>query len=82
MNRKKVGTVPYATSLSGKIQPRIELSKSCVPTGQPLLLPLTSSLYVAGTLASTDSVLIDIGTGYYMEVGTSFLLTPDCHVDG
>ncbi|KAK9907732.1 hypothetical protein WJX75_008850 [Coccomyxa subellipsoidea] len=38
--------------------------------GQPLLLPLTSSLYVAGTLASTDSVLIDIGTGYYMEKST------------
>lgn len=38
--------------------------------GQPLLLPLTSSLYVAGTLASTDNVLVDIGTGYYMEKST------------
>jgi hypothetical protein len=36
--------------------------------GQALLLPLTSSLYVSGTVASTDQVLVDIGTGYYVEV--------------
>ena len=30
------------------------------------MLPLTSSVYVNGTLASKDSVLVDIGTGYYM----------------
>ena len=35
--------------------------------GHPLLLPLTGSVYVAGTLASPESVLVDIGTGYYME---------------
>lgn len=33
-----------------------------------MLLPLTSSVYVAGELASTDTVLVNIGTGYYMEV--------------
>ena len=37
------------------------------------MLPLTSSLYVAGTLASTNSVLIDVGTGYYMEVRMQML---------
>lgn len=31
------------------------------------MLPLTSSMYVSGTLASKESVLVDIGTGYYME---------------
>ncbi|KAK3249060.1 hypothetical protein CYMTET_41492 [Cymbomonas tetramitiformis] len=35
--------------------------------GQPMLVPLTSSLYVAGELAGTDTVLIDIGTGYFVE---------------
>jgi hypothetical protein len=35
------------------------------------MIPLTSSLYVSGTLDSTDKVLVDIGTGYYVEV---------CHV--
>ena len=34
------------------------------------MLPLTSSVYVNGTLASKESVLIDIGTGYYIEVGS------------
>ena len=43
----------------------------CPCAGQALLLPLTSSVYVAGTLASADTVLVDIGTGYYIEVSTS-----------
>ncbi|KAL6778547.1 PFD5 [Auxenochlorella protothecoides x Auxenochlorella symbiontica] len=35
--------------------------------GQPLLLPLTESLYVSGTLESVESVLLEIGTGYFVE---------------
>ncbi|KAF5828211.1 Prefoldin subunit-domain-containing protein [Dunaliella salina] len=38
--------------------------------GQPLLLPLTQSLYVSGSVASTDQVLVDIGTGYYVEMSS------------
>ena len=30
-------------------------------------MPLTPSLYVPGKLASADSVLVDIGTGFYVE---------------
>ena len=36
--------------------------------GQPVMLPLTSSVYVNGTLATKEAVLVDIGTGYYIEV--------------
>ena len=32
------------------------------------LLPMTESMYVAGTLESVDTVLLEIGTGYYVEV--------------
>ena len=32
-------------------------------------MPLTSSLYVPGQLSETDKVMVDIGTGYYVEVG-------------
>ncbi|KAJ2865637.1 subunit of tubulin prefoldin [Coemansia aciculifera] len=32
-----------------------------------ILVPLTSSLYVPGKLSNIDSVVIDIGTGYYVE---------------
>ena len=32
-----------------------------------VLVPLTSSLYVPGRLATRDSVLVDIGTGFYVE---------------
>jgi prefoldin alpha subunit len=37
---------------------------------KPLLVPLTSSLYVPGTLASTETVLVDVGTGFYVEKTT------------
>ena len=42
--------------------------------GQALLLPLTASVYVAGELTSNSSALVDIGTGYYVEV--SAMLCP------
>lgn len=32
-----------------------------------ILVPLTASLYVPGTLASSEKVLVDIGTGYFVE---------------
>ena len=42
--------------------------------GQPVLLPLTESLYVSGKLESVDTVLLEIGTGYYVEVRRRRLL--------
>ncbi|KAK5121001.1 hypothetical protein LTR85_005785 [Meristemomyces frigidus] len=35
-----------------------------------LLVPLTSSLYVPGQLADTEHVLVDVGTGFYVEKTT------------
>ncbi|OTA51922.1 Prefoldin alpha subunit [Hypoxylon sp. EC38] len=32
-----------------------------------ILVPLTNSLYVRGTLSSASHVLVDIGTGFYVE---------------
>ncbi|TKA58171.1 hypothetical protein B0A55_12083 [Friedmanniomyces simplex] len=37
---------------------------------KPLLVPLTSSLYVPGKLADTAHVLVDVGTGFYVEKTT------------
>lgn len=31
------------------------------------LIPLTSSLYAPGKLTQTDTVMIDIGTGYFVK---------------
>ena len=42
--------------------------RTLTPAGQPVLLPLTESLYVSGKLESVDTVLLEIGTGYYVEV--------------
>ncbi|PUU83493.1 Prefoldin [Tuber borchii] len=36
-------------------------------TDKTILVPLTSSLYVPGTLSDTENVLVDVGTGYYVE---------------
>ncbi|KXZ52719.1 hypothetical protein GPECTOR_8g113 [Gonium pectorale] len=38
--------------------------------GQPIMMPLTSSLYVSGEVADVEKVLVDIGTGYYVEMAT------------
>ncbi|CAB1353750.1 unnamed protein product [Coregonus sp. 'balchen'] len=35
--------------------------------GKELLVPLTSSMYVPGTLHDVEHVLVDVGTGYYVE---------------
>ncbi|KAH0629030.1 hypothetical protein JD844_010777 [Phrynosoma platyrhinos] len=37
------------------------------PEGKELLVPLSSSMYVPGKLSDVSSVLIDVGTGYYVE---------------
>ncbi|KAK4117241.1 Prefoldin alpha subunit [Canariomyces notabilis] len=40
-------------------------------TGEkPVLVPLTNSLYVKGQLADSDRVLVDVGTGFYVEKDT------------
>ena len=35
--------------------------------GAEIMVPLTPSLYVPGTIADTEKVLVDIGTGYFVE---------------
>eukprot|EP00897_Mesotaenium_endlicherianum_P008507 jgi/Mesen1/7685/ME000403S06862 len=37
------------------------------PEGKRVLIPLTASLYVPGELSNTKSVLLDVGTGYFIE---------------
>ena len=35
--------------------------------GKETMIPLTSSLYVQGTIACNQRVMVDVGTGYYIE---------------
>jgi len=35
--------------------------------GKPILVPLTTSLYVPGKLADIENVIVDVGTGFYVE---------------
>ncbi|KAK4774543.1 hypothetical protein SAY86_009478 [Trapa natans] len=52
---------------------RLEIASSALrdlslrPQGQKMLVPLTASLYVPGTLDDADRVLVDVGTGYFVE---------------
>jgi len=34
---------------------------------KPILIPLTASLYLSGVLADTSNVIVDVGTGFYVE---------------
>ncbi len=36
-------------------------------SGEKILAPLTNSLYVPGTLNNVEKVIVDVGTGYFME---------------
>ncbi|CAI5735032.1 unnamed protein product [Hyaloperonospora brassicae] len=38
-----------------------------VDSHKDVLVPLTASLFIPGKLASTDDVLVDVGTGYFVE---------------
>ncbi|KAF5442958.1 hypothetical protein F2P56_035563, partial [Juglans regia] len=52
---------------------RLELASSALhdlslrPQGKKMLVPLTASLYVPGRLDDADKVLVDVGTGYFIE---------------
>ena len=35
--------------------------------GKQVLVPLTNSLYVKGSLSSESHVIVDVGTGFYVE---------------
>ncbi|KAL6883749.1 hypothetical protein ACP4OV_011163 [Aristida adscensionis] len=37
------------------------------PHGKKILVPLTASLYVPGSLDDSEKVLVDVGTGYFIE---------------
>ena len=37
------------------------------PEGTPMLVPITSSLYVPGETTQLDTVIVDVGTGYFIE---------------
>ena len=47
----------------------------CCWIGKPILVPLTTSLYVPGTLADPENVIVDVGTGFYVEKVRDFLPT-------
>ncbi|KAK0117719.1 subunit of tubulin prefoldin [Cadophora gregata] len=46
-------------SIAGGVNPKLD--------GKPILVPLTTSLYVPGTLADPENVIVDVGTGFYVE---------------
>merc|ERR1719213_396776 len=39
--------------------------------GQAMMVPLTSSLYVDGKMGNTQSLIVDVGTGYYIEMSSA-----------
>ena len=50
---------------------RERLGRLCPPivrhAGTPMLVPMTSSLYVPGETTALETVLVDVGTGYFIE---------------
>ncbi|KAK7205691.1 Prefoldin [Myxozyma melibiosi] len=45
----------------------VEKTTKAENKGKAILVPLTSSLYVPGTIEDVENVIVDVGTGYYVE---------------
>ncbi|KAL2159266.1 hypothetical protein VTH06DRAFT_2701 [Thermothelomyces fergusii] len=48
----------------------VKSGSSALDKDKSILVPLTNSLYVKGRIADPDRVLVDVGTGYYVEKDT------------
>jgi prefoldin subunit 5 len=76
---QKQGLAPNGWYCDIGVYPRIFLRKGlCMLMKamridkKDILVPLTNSLYVRGKLASPDKVIVDIGTGFYVEKVVGF----------
>ncbi|TKY85070.1 hypothetical protein EX895_006150 [Sporisorium graminicola] len=72
--------VQHLTSSFGQLKAAQAKFKSCIDSvatikpenkDKTTLIPLTSSLYVPGKLSDLDNVIVDVGTGYFVEKSTS-----------
>ncbi|CDU24733.1 probable prefoldin subunit 5 [Sporisorium scitamineum] len=72
--------VQHLTSSFGQLKAAQAKFKSCIESvatiklenkDKTTLIPLTSSLYVPGKLSDLDNVIVDVGTGYFVEKSTS-----------
>ena len=45
--------------------------------GKTVLVPLTNSLYVPGELSDVESVIVDVGTGYFVDKVYLYVSPPD-----
>ncbi|OMJ07582.1 Prefoldin subunit 5 [Smittium culicis] len=55
------------STIEPNLIPDSKSDSSSLSTEQKVLVPLTNSLYVRGTLKNEDKVLVDVGTGYFVE---------------
>lgn len=59
----KLKAAQQAYDMSGKVLGELTPDQE----GKDILVPLTNSVFVRGKVADCKSVLVDIGTGYYVE---------------
>jgi prefoldin alpha subunit len=58
----------------GIIGPKKTTKETEEDKSNSILVPLTSSLYVKGRLANRDKVIVDVGTGFYVEKVCGYFL--------
>merc|ERR1719443_5298 len=79
LNQLKTSIEEELQGLNGAIQ-QLQVSRNKLTTskealtrlasteeGTPMLVPITSSLYVPGETTQLETVLVDVGTGYFIE---------------
>ncbi|KAJ2356386.1 subunit of tubulin prefoldin [Coemansia erecta] len=69
----EISELTTAFSQMKQAQSAFRECKNCIESMTPetqdktIMIPLSNSLYVPGKLSNIDSVVVDVGTGYYVE---------------
>ncbi|KAJ1761934.1 subunit of tubulin prefoldin [Coemansia sp. RSA 2523] len=71
----EISEMTSAFSQMKQAQSAFRECKNCITSmsetkDKTIMIPLSNSLYVPGKLSNIDSVVVDVGTGYYVEKST------------
>eukprot|EP00928_Gymnodinium_smaydae_P070039 TRINITY_DN53981_c0_g1_i1.p2 TRINITY_DN53981_c0_g1~~TRINITY_DN53981_c0_g1_i1.p2 ORF type:complete len:162 (-),score=66.37 TRINITY_DN53981_c0_g1_i1:157-642(-) len=74
---KEIGGLGRNMEALREAEVRFQASTDCLGylnpdnNGKSMMVPLTSSLYVDGKMSNTSTVVVDVGTGYFIEMSVA-----------
>ena len=78
MHRKRKGGQTREQRYVFYVLTRMIRTRLTIIRDKTILVPLTSSLYVPGKLQGAENVIIDVGTGYYVQKVRVYFILLTC----